>query len=374
MDRRALFAAVAALAGCNPDGFVDLPEDLARPTGLTYRLEPSGRPAAPAGIVLRWNAPPDADREAFNVYGRSGGGAAFSLLATTTSFSFHDDGVPRLEYVVRAVGFRGTESAPSNTVVVDERLALPRPAWLSSVSLNGAVALLWADDAARGAPGAFGHYRVYSATYDLDANRCGAAWSLEGTTVAPEFRVGALVNGVPRCFAVSAIAVEGYESLWSPLRHDTPRPDARNVVVGTRQAAPASSGFRFWRDANGNGRVDPGELGRVGPGAAPDADFAVDRDGAGRIWLVPVRTGTTVVPWGAGPVADLTDIDVAPASGYGRAPVEALPGFGFVFRMDGGDGFHRFGALRITHAGPTLVIVDWAFQTDPGNRELVIGR
>lgn len=371
--RRLWLLSSLALTACT-DGFVDLPDQLATPTDLSYRLEPSGTPGSPAGVVLRWDAPADGDREAFNVYGRASAGAAFSLIGTTTSFSFHDDGTPRLEYHVTALGFAGQESEPSEAVVIDERLALPRPASLTSVSLNGAVALLWPDNAYQSEPDAFSHYRVYGTSYDLDADRCGATWTLEGTTVAPEFRVGALANGAPRCFAVSAIAIEGYESLWSPLRADTPRPDARNIVVASRQSAPATGGFRFWRDANGNGAVDPGELGRVGSAAAPDQDFVVDRDAAGRLWILPIRAGTTLALYRAGPVADLTEIDVAPAGGYGRAAIEAQPGFGYVFQMDVGDGFYRYGAVRVTHVGRDLLILDWSFQTDPGNPELSVAR
>jgi len=102
---------------------------------------------------------------------------------------------------------------------------------------------------------------VYGAHYDLDAGVCETDWALEGTTVAPEFIVSALANGVPRCFAVTAVSVEGYESLWSPLKDDTPRPDARNVVVYARQYQDAGSGFRFWQDLDADGRADANELG-----------------------------------------------------------------------------------------------------------------
>ena len=62
-----------------------------------------------------------------------------------------------------------------------------------------------------------------------------------------------------------------------------------------------------------------------------------------------------------------------------RAPVkmvvvrQALPGWGYVFEMDGGDGFARFGAVRVTHVGQKYLIFDWSYQTDPGNPELAIG-
>ena len=78
--------------------------------------------------------------------------------------------------------------------------------------------------------------------------------------------------------------------------------------------------------------------------------------------------------YGNAPVADLTSIDAAPVNGFGLAGLEALPGWGYVFEMDGGDGFARFGALRVTHAGKNFIIVDWSFQTDPGNIELLVGR
>ena len=41
--------------------------------------------------------------------------------------------------------------------------------------------------------------------------------------------------------------------------------------------------------------------------------------------------------------------------------------------MSGGDGFARYGSLRVTHVGQDFLILDWAYQTDPGNPELVVG-
>jgi hypothetical protein len=54
------------------------------------------------------------------------------------------------------------------------------------------------------------------------------------------------------------------------------------------------------------------------------------------------------------------------------SPLEASPGFGYVFEMDGGDGFLRYGAVRVTHVGQNFLILDWAFQTDRGNPELLV--
>ena len=249
---------------------------------------------------------------------------------------------------------------------------LERPADLVSVSLDGAVALTWPDNAYEQDPDLFQNYRVYSSTYDLDDDLCSSSWRLEGTTVAPEFIVGALPNGVPRCFAVTSESIDLVESDRSPLRNDTPRPDARNVAVYARQVSVLGSGFRFFRDMNGDGLAQPAELGRVESGDLSDVDFSVERDGLGRLFLTPVRPSTTVALYGTAPVSDLTGIDYAPIDGYDVTGIEAVPLWGYVFEMSGGDGFARYGAVRVTHVGRDFLIMDWAYQTDPGNPELIV--
>jgi hypothetical protein len=245
------------------------------------------------------------------------------------------------------------------------------PANLAGTSLDRAVALFWDDNAFEADPNGFQNYRVFSTSYDLDADRCGDSWRLEGTTVAPEFVVGALANGEPRCFGVSAVDVDQIESSRSGEWNDTPRPDARNVVVYARQAQDAGSGFIFWAD-DGDDLVQDDELGVVSNGSDPDVDFSVERDGSGRLFLTPVFPSTTVALYGNVAVEDLTSIDIAPLNGYARPGLEAVPGWGYVFQMPGGDGLFRFGAVRTTHVGQNFLILDWAFQTDPENPELRI--
>ena len=362
----ALFA-----SGCGTNDFLGT-DQLNPPENLSYEVEPSGTPGEPASVTLHWTAGSDAT--GWNVYSRETTSGSFGFRATTTSNSFHDEGRPALQYYITATDLNGLESGGSATVTIDERLALPKPASLQSVSLNGAIALIWADNAVLSNPSAFRTYRVYSASYDIDTNTCGATWNLEGTTVAPEFRAGALVNGVPQCFAISAISIEGFESEWSPTVGDTPRPDSRNVVLTARQVTDLTSGFRFWGDQNGDLKVQTGELGRIGSGSAIDLDFSAERDATGRIFLTPVRSGTMMQVYGNHAIADLTEIDFAPATGYARQALEALPGWGYVVQMNGGDQFFRYGALRVTHVGRDLIIFDWSFQTDPGNPELTRGR
>jgi hypothetical protein len=247
------------------------------------------------------------------------------------------------------------------------------PTSLSSTTLDGAIALVWSDNPFQADPDIFGNYRVYSTSYDIDTGDCGSDWLLEGTTVAPEFLAGALANGVPRCFSVTAVSVDGIESDRSPLRGDTPRPDARNVALSAAPTSPIGSGFRFWDDLNDDGSTQSGELGLVRNANDLDIDFFVDRDGNGDLFLTPVRLGTGVEYYTENdPVEDLTSIDFAEDRAYRTTGIQALPGFGYVFETDGGDGFVRYGAVRVSHVGTTFLIMDWAFQTDPGNPELLV--
>lgn len=376
MDTRRWFAlaAVVALGACTEEGYgppgggstlVD------PPTGLEYTVTSGGPGVGPVGTLLSWDPDNNPSLAAFNIYSRRGTSGPWSLRATTTSSSFHDTGVPDLQYYVAAEDIDGFESAPSAIVTIDERLTLDAPAGLVTTSLDGAIALRWPDNAFQQDPEGFAAYRIYSTSYDLDNDRCGASWALEGTTVAPEFVAGAQTNGVPRCFGVTALTIEGFESLWSPIRDDTPRPESRNVVLYANDVLSAEAGFRFWRDLDTDGRVDANELGLVASGAAVDADFRVERDGSGRFFLVPVRAGAVVQQYGAAPIADLTSIDIAPSGGYASAAIEARPGYGYVFEFRNDGPFLRYGALRVSHVGRELIILDWSYQTDPGNPQLL---
>jgi fibronectin type 3 domain-containing protein len=340
------------------------------PQNLAYQLDPSGDPNRPAGILLAWDDVQSTDLASYRIYSRGSTGGSFLLRGETTSNTFHDNGVPHLQYYVTAVDGGGGESDPSNTITVDERLQLAAPDTLGSISLNQAIHLGWADNAAQSTR--FKWYRVYSASYNLDTGLCGTDWVLEGNTVSNEFLATLLPNGTPRCFGVSAISTEGYESLWT-VRQDTPRPDARNVLVYAFQTDADSSGFRFWSDLDSDGVGQPSELGLIQNGSRTDIDFVIHRHADSTLWVVPVFTGTSLQLYSTSPVADLTSIDFAPASGYSGDSLLARPGFGYVFEIVDGTVLH-YGALRMTHVGRQYVIFDWSVQTDPGNPELVVPR
>ena len=372
LSRYALLAVGLVVWGCRSDT-TSVRSTLAAPQNLAYQLNPSSDPNSPAGILLVWDDVQSPALGGYRVYSRGSTASAFGLRGETSSNTFHDNGVPHLQYYVTAVDINGGESDPSNTITVDERLQLPRPDSLRSISLNQAVHLDWADNAAVSNPARFEWYRVYSASYSLDTQTCGTDWVLEGTTVSNEFLATLLTNGVPRCFGVSAISVEGYESLWSALWQDTPRPDARNVLVSAYEVNQPQSGFRFWSDANGNGRAESSELGLVQDGNRTDLDFWIHLQASdSTLWIVPEFAGDSLRLYDpANPVADLTSIDFAPATGYARSMIQAVPGYGYVFqRLENGQ--YHYAALRPTHVGRRYVIFDFSVQTDPGNPELTV--
>ena len=367
--RRLFVLAVAAVA-CGDNALAPL---LGPPQNFFYVLDVSGNPEEPAGVLWSWDPVESPDLQVYHVYSRPAGSDVYGLRAATTSTTFHDRGIPDLDYYVVSVDVNDTESGPSEIVTVDERLRLESPDWISSTSLNGALHVIWSDNPFTSEPSGFDKYHVYSASYSLDTGECGLDWAREGTTIAPEFLVGALPNGQARCLGVSAESIEGWESLWSPIRADTPRPDARNVIMWAHDVDPTQSGFRFFNDINNDGQAAPSELGIVTSGGSSEVDFRVDRDVSGDFWLAPVRLGTEVVQYGSQPVSDLTSIDIAPETDYATTPIQAVPRIGYVFQMSAGDAFARYGAIRVTHVGTEYVILDWSYQTDPGNPELSVG-
>ncbi len=260
----------------------------------------------------------------------------------------------------------------------------PTPLNLVGTTLDQAVALTWDDNAFLANPSNFQNYRVYSTSYtwstDYLAGQCGSSWQLEGTTVAPEFIAGALTDGVSRCFAVSAVGVNQAESPRSLPHNDTPRPDVRNIVLWAGAVKPDSSGFRFWKDGNGDGRIQNNEIGLIVPGAGPDADFSVELTASPDTLSLQPRRGTAGVRLAIynnfEPVADLTSIDLAPDPatpgplGYSTAPAPLIPNVGYVFQVPGPLGSVLYGAMRPTHVGRQFIIFGWSLQTQPNNPEL----
>src|SRR5438067_1265559 len=367
---RYILAVAGVLGIACQNNTTNISGSLSPPQNLGYQLDASGDPNKPAGILLVWADVLSSDLASYRVYSRASTSGSFQPRGETSSNTFHDNGVPHLQYAVSAVDVNGGESDFSNIVTVNEYLQTGAPYVLVGISLDSAIHLDWQDTPNLSR---LKWYRVYSSDYVSGSNPC-VNWVLEGTTVSHEFLAAQLPNGVTRCFDVSAVDTLGYESLGAGLWQDTPRPDARNVLVWAAGVNTPQAGFRFWLDANANGYGDAGELGLVEDGNRSDIDFSVYVDPTdSSVWLAPKFAGDSLQLYQSTPVADLTSIDFAPATGYGRDTIQAVPGYGYVFQRNEGGAYH-YAALRVTAVSHQYVIFDWSVQTDPGNPELVVPR
>lgn len=331
------------------------------PTNLTYQLIPRGSASAPLGVILSWNVPASGLAVAFNVYGRASTGDEWSLRATTTSPSFHDV-VPELEYYVVANDDQGNFLGQTATITVDLQRELPPPAGLQSISLDGAIQLAWSSNALDANRNAFDYYRVYSGSFDSAHSVC-SSWNLEGSTVSDAFLVANLTNGVTRCYAVSAVSRDGHESSWSSSTHDTPRYDARNVLVYSHDIRSDSSGFLFYDESVHT-------YGRVTAATQSGVDFTIERHADGTLWFTPARADVLMAAYGSNPIPDLTSINQAPVNALANVTIEAVPGYGYVLSTRKSDGIH-YGALRVAYVAADYVVFDWSYQSAVGNVELM---
>ena len=107
---------------------------------------------------------------------------------------------------------------------------------------------------------------------------------------SPEFIAAALPNGLPRCFGVSAVSIEGFESLWSPIVTRTRRgrmpatwcstPDS-NRMTRAGSASGTTSTTMAWPSRMNWSRPDSAPL--------PSEDFSIERDASDGSLLTPVR-------------------------------------------------------------------------------------
>jgi hypothetical protein len=360
MRQRGILLLTLAITACEGTLDIDDPTEADAPTDLDYQLIPSGEPSRPLGVVLQWTPPSSGRALTYDIYGASNASSDFVLRGTTTSPSFHDAGIPQLEYFVMAMDADDRELGRTDAVLIDERNRLPTPRGLASVTLNRGVQLSWDDNAYEADPDGFDFYRVYSTVYDAVRGCDEQQWALEGSTVSEEFVSRGLTNGVTRCFSVSAISRDGHESTWSDVREDTPRYDARSIVLDASDVRRGSAGFTFSVGASG-------PFGQVVADSAPTADVVLERrDGA--LWLRAARTDVQIAAYGASPVSELTSIDRAPVVGYGDA-VRVQAGYGYVARTKYADGTH-VAALRVIHVAADYVLFDYAYQPLAGSPEL----
>ena len=238
----------------------------------------------------------------------------------------------------------------------DEDTTAPRdvyppaaPRGLRSVTGDGEARLSWLANTEADVAG----YRVYMSPC---ANGPSCPYDRVGATIGTVFVVP-LANGQTRFFAVAAYDRAGNESkLSKEYVFDTPRPAGAGLALTDYVAAPASSGYDFSAFS-------------VVPWDNPNVDIYFGYDGAVYRMIAPFPD-TDIQD--AGYTASLDDVDYAPLSGWSRdRTVELIEGHSYIVRTTSSIDTHyaKFRVVALS-ASPARVIVDWAYQIDPDNREL----
>jgi hypothetical protein len=190
-------------------------------------------------------------------------------------------------------------------------------------------------------------YRVYwSSCDDPDC-----LYDLIGATGSTSFVVSQLANGVTRFYAVAALDRAGNESELSyESVFDTPRPAGSGLSLTNYVDDPALAGYDF-----------SAHTVRAFDATGTDIYFGVQ--GGANLVFAPF-TDTEIQD--AGYASSLDAVDFAPTAGWSPSgTAEAVAGHCYVVRI-----LDHYAKFRVTSVSGTQVTVDWAYQIDPGNREL----
>ncbi len=226
------------------------------------------------------------------------------------------------------------------------------PRGLYSVTADHAVYLHWLPNP----EGDVAYYRVYAADCP---DGSGCPYGNVGATEGVDYMVDGLADGVTRWFAVTAVDRAGNESALSyGLVHDTPRPEGWSAAM--QDYYLGGSMWSGW-DFSSYG---------VTPWDAPATDMFFGYDGTRYDMFVPDYS-TDIQD--AGFVSTLDAVDFAPSAGWSpTGSVELIPGHAYVvWTRD--DHYAKFRVTQIippASGRPAQVVFDWAYQVDPGNREL----
>lgn len=163
-----------------------------------------------------------------------------------------------------------------------------------------------------------------------------------------------VVNGNTYYYAISAVDEHGNESDLSPEDvFDTPRPAGFGVRLFSANDSATRSGFDFSRAL-------------IVAWNSLSADIYIDQDPTtGSLFINAGSVDVDLQDFGY--TSSLDDVDFSPDSGWSNVGwTEVIKGHSYVIWTAD----NHYAKLRITDEGINWVRFDWAYQIDPGNREL----
>ena len=211
-----------------------------------------------------------------------------------------------------------------------------------SVTGDGVVTIYWRANQESD----IDHYNVYRNSAPT------GTFTRIGSTSATSFEDHNVVNGTTYYYAVAAVDRAGQESpqLSSENVFDTPRPEGVNVNLTNANVDDTVSGWDFSAYTR-----------RPSTDAQTDVYYAA----ASGHYLAYAATGTEIQD--AGYVA-LRDVDFAPPSGWSAdGVVEAIPGHSYIVLTRD----NHYAKFEVVARDANSMNMDWAYQIDPDNPELV---
>ena len=190
------------------------------------------------------------------------------------------------------------------------------------------------------------HYKVYRNLAPT------GTFTLVGTASGTQFEDRSVVNGTTYYYAVAAVDRAGQESPELSFENvfDTPRPEGVNVDLTNDNVDSTRSGWDFSTFTR-----------RPSTDTRTDFFYAA----ANGHFLIYVPTDTRIQD--AGFVA-LVDVDFAPPSGWSTdGVVEAIVGHSYIVLTRD----NHYAKFEVVSRSASLMNMDWAYQIDPDNPELV---
>lgn len=342
--------------------------------GWDNAARPVGQPTA----LLTWTAPDQWRGEPFRVYGRRSGSGSYTLIATVTSCAerqcrYADANVvsgASYDYFVAAVDERTNREAATEeavAVVVPTYTQPPRPAAPRAVALDGLVYLQWEDVPLPGD-------RIWKYMVFLEERNRTSVFFQPGETDGVAFVDVLAQNGTAYRYSIAVVDVDGHISERSALSGVAiPRPDAQGDLIYAFSDNAQASGFTF-NSADGRGRVVAGD--------SPAADWRLEA--SGDEWFLRTLGATAVADMGStlaiscGPGSDAAcdAVTEAPLSGYETGAIPLALEHTYVLRLGSGTSV-RYAKVRVQILGydnsdRQVAIFDWAHQTVPGERSLIV--
>ena len=224
------------------------------------------------------------------------------------------------------------------------------PKGLYSITGDGAIYLFWERNDEPDLEG----YKVYRNTSP------SGYFGWIGTTSSASFVDGDVVNGNTYYYVVSAFDYYGDESDVSEVAYDTPRPEGSNRRIYDFVQYPDSAGFDF--SAISTEQVVAYD--------SYNADIYLEWDSYNNAFFLWAANGSTDIQ-DMGYTDDLDSVNYSPEYGWSEVGwLEVIEGHTYIIWTED----NHFAKLRVisTSWEEGFIDFDWAYQIDPGNRELKV--